>query len=89
MLKLTVVPVIPLALPVPGAARWEKTLAPSRAKARATAPPIPPPAPYITATLFSNIISGFFLKGSGVILIFHSFIHLLHSHEYVSDLTRV
>jgi len=29
---------------------------PSRVKARATAPPIEPPAPYITATLFSNSI---------------------------------
>src|SRR4029450_4310447 len=41
--------------------RWcpvRKSLAPSRAKARATAPPMAPPAPEITATLsLSSIIS--------------------------------
>ncbi|HEU4326502.1 MAG TPA: hypothetical protein VFS21_25395 [Roseiflexaceae bacterium] len=37
---------------VTGVRPARKTLAPSRAKARATALPIAPPAPYITAFLF-------------------------------------
>src|SRR5262245_32972810 len=51
-----------LATPSTGAAERpvRKTVAPSAAKARATAPPIAPPAPYTTATLSFSIISGSF-----------------------------